>query len=515
MVAAGLGGYSPWAVLVLESGAALLGLTTLVVQLEAEGSSAVRARYRAWRRLPWFLRYPGLHALGRWASFGFMRRRAMNEDVEFVLPTGGGREITLDPSREAFLGGIAYRRSGLLLPLGLMTLWIGLSLVPLPRGWLALLSPRAHEIRIQSEALVGAATPLPSPWSLVPFLTARDLWIWIAVVTLFVLTMSLVRVDSRNATRLGASLVVLGALSGLYGVVGWLDAVTEAFGVASSSIRARGSFGNANHYAMFQGMTVLVGLGLLGGVAKSPHTRARHRNHHRLPRDDRGRAGVIGLAVVIAALGLALSLSRSGIAFTLVAACVFVLLYKVGEATKRSFATANLALGLALLALLVWLGTEPLVARFGDLAAELDREGTRVQVWRDSLSALDDFWLTGAGLASFRYVGTSYRTFAGNIFYSWAHNDFLQLALELGLPGVLLLGLILVATVRAVRRARRDLVQEPARAALHAGFVSALVFVACHSATDFGLHLPANLALLALITAGAVAMEQETRSTVS
>ncbi len=156
----------------------------------------------------------------------------------------------------------------------------------------------------------------------------------------------------------------------------------------------------------------------------------------------------------------------------------------------------------------MWIGVEPLVGRFAGLGDEWEREATRIQVWRDSVPAVRDYWLTGSGLSSFRYVGGRYRSFGGRIFYSWAHNDYLQLAIELGLPGFALLAWLGFAVLRAARRARRGLEPDRPLLALHAGFASAIVAMALHSLTDFSLHLPANLALFAVIAGAVVGMER-------
>jgi hypothetical protein len=41
--------------------------------------------------------------------------------------------------------------------------------------------------------------------------------------------------------------------------------------------------------------------------------------------------------------------------------------------------------------------------------------------------------------------------------------------------------------------------------------VSAVVAIALHSASDFSLHLPANLALLAVLLGGALGMEPSSK----
>ncbi|MGH9320056.1 MAG: O-antigen ligase family protein, partial [Vicinamibacteria bacterium] len=115
---------------------------------------------------------------------------------------------------------------------------------------------------------------------------------------------------------------------------------------------------------------------------------------------------------------------------------------------------------------------------------------------------LRDFWLTGSGSSSFQYVYPIYRSFGGRRFYSWAHNDYLQIGVELGLPGLALAAALIVWAVRRAREVRRQLLDAGSSLReLHAGYCAAAVAVALHSFTDFGLHLPANAALFAVIVA--------------
>jgi hypothetical protein len=59
-----------------------------------------------------------------------------------------------------------------------------------------------------------------------------------------------------------------------------------------------------------------------------------------------------------------------------------------------------------------------------------------------------------------------------------------------------------VWAVRRARRTRRELVETASPlATLHAGYCAAVVAVALHSFVDFGLHLPANAGLFAIVLA--------------
>jgi O-antigen ligase len=509
------GGYDPWAVLMLELGAAGLwvaGAAAWLLREETDSENRL-ARLRAFRKLSFWVRHPELAGAIRFATLGFFPARRESADIEILLPGAqGARSIELDPAREVFFFGHPVKRTGLFAPLALVSLWIVLSLVPLERGWLDLLSPEAAKSRAEVERLLEVEPAATAPSTLAPFLTFESLWLWLAVLAVFTVSLGAAR-GLESASRLGLLLLLLGALSGALGVFGFFSDLAGGYGLADESFRARGSFGNPNHYACFQAMLLLVSVGWLS-YFRTRRDASRRGSRRRSAGDESSLAFIAGLGILFLSLGLVLSLSRSGIGSAIAGVCCFVLLTRQTPLEGRKRRQALLALSMVVLVVIafaLWIGIEPLVGRFRNLGEQWENEGTRIQVWRDSAPALSDYWLTGSGLGTFRYVGSRYRTFGGVTFYSWAHNDFLQLGIELGVPGLLLLGWIGVAVARGARRARRDLAEEPERLHLHAGFVSAAAAVTLHSAADFSLHLPANLALLAVIVAGVVGMERRRR----
>ena len=499
VVALGRGGYHPWAMLVLELGAAGF-LLWIVFDVLRRTSPEIRRRLieqrRAWKRLP---------------------RRSRRDANVTILPPGspaGDETDELDHNDHILLLGYPFKRTGLGLPLLLLSVWLGLSIVPLPSGLLETLSPEAYSFREEAAALTsGEPAVKAAPWSLAPFLTLRDMWQWLAYLALFYAAFHLAQ-NAERVEKLTFVLFLGGIGFGAFGVVQWLLGVQSQAGsvLSTAGIRATGSFGNANHYATFMGMLLLCGLGWIG-ARRASLSRARGRRRRRVDgQEAKARLVMGGLGIVVIGLGLIFSLSRSGITFTL-AGCVALALLTRGKVNSVESETIEIGrsmqharsyraywpLALAVAGFAVWIGIGPVLGRFAQLPQQWEAEQARPQVWKDSLGAVEDFWLTGSGLGSYRYVTASYRSFSGRIFYSWAHNDYLQLLLELGIPGFLLLLWIIVAVWRKAYRRREELAVHPAVSRLHAGYCAAAIVVALHSFTDFSLHLPANFAFLSVV----------------
>ncbi|MCU0521986.1 MAG: O-antigen ligase family protein, partial [Anaerolineae bacterium] len=91
----------------------------------------------------------------------------------------------------------------------------------------------------------------------------------------------------------------------------------------------------------------------------------------------------------------------------------------------------------------LWLGEDGLQRMLdepGQMQAlgGLSTVGFRVEVWRWALVAISDFAFTGCGLGAFREVGRLLYplAIAPTYDYAHAHNIFLQVALDTGIPGL-------------------------------------------------------------------------------
>ena len=382
----------------------------------------------------------------------------------------------------------------------------------MPARLLAWLSPRAHQLQSEVQSLVGATGAWTAPSSLTTFLTFQDLWLWIAYVLLFVFTHHLVE-SPRRLRSLSLWLFLMGVGFGIFGLGQWFMGVKEAMGPDNlhQGLKATASFGNRNHFAAFQEMLLLVGFGWIASFLHEQHRRAPDRSNQQ---EAKARAMVLGLGLCVIALSLLFSVSRSGITAAAIGCAIFLLLSRdraSPPATLNSTPTSGaartqasartqvlLAIGGFTLALFAWIGVDPVVSRFELVPGELEAEQGRFTVWQDSLPAVRDYWLTGSGLSSFQHIYPNYRTFGGLRFYSWAHNDYLQLAIEVGMPGFVLALAIFIGLIVRAWTIQKSLNSRTMRK-LHAGYCAAATAIGLHSFTDFSLHLPANAAVLAVV----------------
>lgn len=149
--------------------------------------------------------------------------------------------------------------------------------------------------------------------------------------------------------------------------------------------------------------------------------------------------------------------------------------------------------------LLAWFG---LLADLQDRFATIEEAGgdTRTNIWREALTATPEFWTTGSGLGTFRYLFEHYRRgVTDQHWYEHAENQYVESLFDAGLPGLVLLltalalmAYTLLCLVRSAGRAG------PAVQAVALGAVFAVTSQVVQGAFDFGLYLPANMTLLSV-----------------
>jgi O-antigen ligase len=250
-----------------------------------------------------------------------------------------------------------------------------------------------------------------------------------------------------------------------------------------------GPFVNRNHFAGWMCMVAPLSFGL-GLMSRSTSRSLRY----------------IFFAVVMA-ITIFFSLSRGGIISFLLSTVVLTVIVVWGASSRRGVIPV-LSFVVALLGYLIYLGVSPIVQRFAQSGVS---SAERLLVWSASITAFRNFPVFGTGLGTFQHIFPMYKPDGIETFYQHAHNDYIEILLELGISGAFL-GLVFLGLagkhILYVRwRGRKRY--------LKAAFVASLVSLTAFSLFDFNLHIPSNAILLSFILGLAVAMsrlEQEADS---
>src|SRR5207245_1366535 len=97
--------------------------------------------------------------------------------------------------------------------------------------------------------------------------------------------------------------------------------------------------------------------------------------------------------------------------------------------------------------------TDQLVSRF-EFSDDFATGEGRLPIWRDTLHLLGAYPLFGSGLGNYETAFLKHQTAVVDRTFTFAHNDYLQLASELGVVGFPIVGgLMLTVLMKAVRAA--------------------------------------------------------------
>lgn len=371
-----------------------------------------------------------------------------------------------------------------LLFLLLVQAWVLLQSLPLPRTWVELLSPRAAVLHGP-----GAWIPL----TLDVAQTRFQLMLGLAYTSVFALVLLLVT-SRHRCTQLLWTLALSGAFQATYGALMTLSGIEYGFFVEKYTGQglATGTFVNRNHLAGYLVLTLAAGIGLLISRLgqEAPHSlRDRLRNLLRLLL---GTKFLLRLLLALMVIGLVLTRSRMGNLSFFVALTVAGAIVLFVSGRRLSGRMAVLLASLLLVDLLIvgrWFGAEEIAERIAQTTASTER---RDEVAVLSFGIVQDFAITGSGAGTYYTVFPHYS--AGELqgdYFTHAHNDYVELAGDLGLPATALLAALLLATmVRAAGLVK----QGDSRLKVGVGFTVLMAsgWVLLHSTADFNLYIPAN-----------------------
>ena len=365
-----------------------------------------------------------------------------------------------------------------------------LQLIPLPAGiWSSL--PGRERVAAGYEML---GYPLPSlPVSLAPYQTLASSYSLLPPLGVLA---GIIALRAHRESRL-AGAIVLGALASvLLGALqvasGGQDDWTYLYEITNTG--AVGFFANRNHMATL----LLAAIPFAAAIFASGHPRIKGRG-----------AGFATLALgggglLLLIVGLILNRSLAALALAVPVVAFSAVILPFGWRLRRALLPiAALALAVAVAAM-----SSSSVRSLSE--TDIGAFTTRAEMWENTSSAIAATFPLGTGLGTFSeiYAAGENPATVAQTYINHAHNDYLELLLETGAPGLILILLFLGWWAWAALRVWRSPSSTPyARAATVASAA-----ILAHSIVDFPLRTAAIAALLAACVGTMAQPPRERRS---
>ncbi|QWC57944.1 hypothetical protein F7D01_13535 [Erythrobacter sp. 3-20A1M] len=359
----------------------------------------------------------------------------------------------------------------------LLALWIFLQLVPLPHSLWASLPGHSAPAAVDAALSLDPARPL----TLSPERTLNDffsLGVPIAAVLLFVAL-------RRHAVGFAFTAVVAIATSNaLLAVLQILSGGNRAlyFYRLTSTGTPVGLFANPNHAAVLNTLVMVAVAVAIAIMPAEPKYRIRKI--------------VLGAIYILLLLAAIAGTSRAGFLTALLAVLATCAIFsrpflqrRVGSGGKKG----RVVVGIGAIVLILLLGAFILTGRAPALEQLTGQDALgdiRFLVTPTLLEMIRSYFPFGSGFGTFQnvyYVAESSQMLMPR-YLNNAHNDWLQLAIEGGLPALLLLVGLLTVLGREMLRLWRE--RAPSAVALVVGGGAGLLLVALASYVDYPLRTP-------------------------
>ena len=202
-----------------------------------------------------------------------------------------------------------------------------------------------------------------------------------------------------------------------------------------------GTFSNRDHFACYMAMFIPLIFGLLI-IEFLHHTDKEPSSRHKpssITSVHKALFYVFAIVIMLSSLFLARS---GGAAYTIMIS--FLLFAGIMQYRKRlrKLSWMFVPLFIVVFGMLLWIGIRPVVEKLST-TMNVDNPSltARLEFWKDTLSAVKDFPVFGVGIGVFPFIYPHYSTVPLELrgFINHAHNEYLELMLETGTIGFLII----------------------------------------------------------------------------
>lgn len=382
-------------------------------------------------------------------------------------------------------GKVSFIRTPFFLPALFFLLLVFLQIVSLPKGIIGFFS--SHSLDFYKHFSTSAMLDRSAlALSIYPDSTILEFFKTLSYIAIFFLILNNIK-SKKEFLGIFNIIILVGLGISIFGIIQnytyahlnkvyWFD----PSGTAASPF---GSFVNRNHFAGYIEMIIPLAIGYL------------------ITDIDFSKKVFYGLAVCIMSLALFLSFSRAGI-IVYIASLSFMGLCLIIRRPLHKRAIAILILFIVVLfASMLLLDVKSICKRFVTIFQDHDTGFPvlgRGYLWRDNLKIWVDFPVFGTGLGTFGSISAKYKTLPGEVKFTYAHNDYLQLLSETGVVGFGLVFMFFCLYFNSLLRMwfkRKDI----QAVGLVLGCTAAIWAILIHSLVDFNLHIPSNALLFFII----------------
>lgn len=343
-----------------------------------------------------------------------------------------------------------------------------------------------------SLAETAGISGIPATISLDPFATQMSAFHFLALGLFF--SALLVLIDSASRIRkLVIAISIFGFAFAFFAILQAVLSPGKIYGIYEARGAVPfGSFVNRHNFAAYMEMTIGLPLGMLfaGAVVR-----------------DKRLLYITGIALM--GVALIMSGSRGGLVAFL-AQVIFLIMLTTGARSRKRLVIKVGFSALLIAAIVVgsiFIGGESSLTRIADTATSNDITTDRGHIWSVTTRVVASTMPLGAGFGALGVAYTPYDSYSGLERVEQAHNDYLQVAADAGLIGIVIGLFFLLWFFRSGLAAANT--ENHYRRGVAIGAMAGCFAVLVHSIFDFVLHTTAISLLFILLMALIVACREK------